>query len=224
MPLKIKTKLLQDSKYNTSQYLNSIRNQLKAFNLFDSSKKNLSNYYFFINTKNKISVYLVNAWGDLQVYNKGNNKYESCSSMQHEIFFSICDPLLDDSDSYIKEQISHSEQVLLHESAGKYLETNFTFTKAENSHTLNNSELDLSQLFIKYLPVNYFINHYTVGESFYTVKYTGDFKDVHTWVDLLITDYIVGTIFTNSRTCTTRVAEYLTQNNINPNNIVQILK
>ena len=312
MSHKINVIPLKNSKYDTEEQLNSLVQKIESDNPPKCTK------YFYINTKGKLSYYMENGWGVLQVWNKGANTWEDCINMIDKTFFNINDFKLGidiesiqainrannlnnnqnyddvysektlkafdklcknvsvsinseeenysfndnfddcgDVDSDIKvisATFEHNEDDVdfsissfsnrlddndlvskdykalnNYYESGKYsnlisklgyisIYKHSSDTATNNVVDQENTKLTLIQLFQKHCHPKFLVNEYVSGEQYYVVEYV-EYEKHSSWTVETLYHYNIGTVFTNSNNCATKVAEYLNAINVTPNNL-----
>ena len=167
--------------------------------------------YFYVNNKKKVSVYATDSWGNLKVWNKGTCQFELCENMNDKPLF------------LLTELFQTKTEMLLDDAAETAEITITSITTEPNTVKLNLPEVkscSLLSLFESYLPDGYLINKYTPGEDHYVIVYKDNvFDEPPYWSVLITSQYSIGTVYTNSRSCANKVAQHLNKQSITPSNL-----
>ena len=197
--------------------------------------------FFYVNNKKKVSVYTTDAWGNLKVWNKGTFQFELCENMDDKSFFSLSELFQGvnsqtNLDSFKNTSIEADLTPIRDEpDTTEVVITNVTTVSNINSNEeiapvaikqldvqINNEveKTSLLSVFQKYLPDGYLINKYTPGEDHYILIYKENvFDEPPYWSVLITSQYSIGTVYTNSRSCANKVAQHLNKLSITPSNL-----
>lgn len=196
--------------------------------------------FFYVNNKKKVSVYTTDAWGNLRVWNKVTFQFELCENMDDKSFFSLSElfqgvdlqtnlnsskttPIETDL-TPIRDEPDTAEVVITNVTTVSSINSNEEIAPVEIKQLdiqINNKveKTSLLSIFQKYLPGGYLINKYTPGEDHYVLVYKDNvFDEPPYWSVLITSQYSIGTVYTNSRSCANKVAQHLNKLSITPSN------